>query len=384
MEEGLLMSRREQNVYRVIEQFVNRKMRRKEAALFLNVTERTVTRLGHRIVKLGLLGVTHGNKVREPWNKRAEQELEAITKLVKGEYFDFNMTHCLEQLREKHDVEISYTSFRRLCHKEKMVKRKQRRRLKIRKCRVRMQAEGMLLQMDGSHELWNGKDLWVLIGAIDDATSDVPYAEFFKSEGTLETLKVMKRIVEIKGIPLAIYVDKATWTGWSEKHEKMSNFKRACDELGIQIIFAHSPQAKGRIERLWGTMQDRLIPELRFNKITEIEKANKYLQEEFLAKYWKQNKTIPAVTTKSEYRVLNKKIDLSELFCIKEFRKIGNDHTIRWENEVYQVLGDFKHSIAKRYLELRFYPDGTHKAFCAGKKVELKGWGMKKDYKLVG
>jgi transposase len=368
----------------VIEQYVNKKLKRKEAALFLNVTERTVTRLGHKIVKMGLLGAAHGNKRKIPWNKRTEKDLEEIIKLVKSKYFDFNMTHCLERLREDCGIKVSYTSFRRLCHKEQMVKRKQTRRLKIRKCRVRMQSEGMLLQMDGSLEYWNGKEQWVLIGAIDDATSDVAYAEFFKAEGTLETLKVMKRIVETKGIPLAIYVDKAGWTGWSEKHENMSNFKRACGELGIQIIFAHSPQAKGRIERLWGTLQDRLIPELRLNKITEMDKANTYLQEEFLVKYWKKNKTIAAVNKNSEYKVLNEKIDLSELFCIKEFRKIGNNHTIRWDRDLYQVQGDFKHSLAKRYLELRFYLDGTHKAFCAGKQVQLVGWGMKKHYKLAG
>lgn len=136
-------------------------------------------------------------------------------KIVEDRYFDFNMTHCLELLKAEQGTEISYSVFRRWCHAHHIVKRKQRGRSKAHVKRVRMASEGLLLQFDGSHHKWNGKDVWCLIAAIDDATSDIPYAEFFLSEDTLNCMAVTQRIVEAKGIPYAVYVDRAgssmTW-----------------------------------------------------------------------------------------------------------------------------------------------------------------------------
>jgi len=377
------MTKSEGFKYRIVEQFLSGKINRREAAEILEMKERNISKIARRIEKKGFLGAAHGNRGRKPWNTFEIDEAEAIVKLVKDKYYDFNMTHCLELLRTNHEAKISYEFFRRLCHKVGTVKRKQKRRPKIRKCRVRMQSEGMLLQMDGSHHAWNGRDMWVLIGAIDDATSDVPHAEFFKREGTMECLTVMRRIIEKKGIPLAMYVDKAGWAGGCKKKHQTSQFQRACHEMGTQVLFAHSPEAKGRIERFWGTLQDRLIPEMRIRNIKNIEEANQYLQEDFLPNYWKKRNTVAPVSKQSKYRQQSKKKELEEIFCVKEIRKVKRDHTIQWHKETYRVLGPFKRSLAGREIELRFYPNEKWKAFFQDREVQLKPFGMKEHYKLV-
>jgi len=384
MEEGgIYMTKGEQFNYRIVEQFLEGQLSRVEAAQLLQMRERSISRLARRVEKKGFVGAVHGNRGKRPWNKLRSGECESIARLVRERYSDFNMTHCLEFLRDNHGVKVTYETFRRLCHKAMLVKRRQRRRPKARHRRSRMQSEGMLLQMDGSHHAWNGKDMWVLIGAIDDATSDIPHAEFFKSEGTMECMSVMRKIIETKGIPLAIYVDKAAWAGGAKKKHQTSQFKRACEELGIKVIFANSPEAKGRIERFWGTVQDRLIPELRLKGIKSMDKANQYLQEEFLSEYWKKRNTVEPISSQTKYRPVSKKLDLSEIFCMKEIRKIKRDHTIQWHGETYQVQSVHNRSMARHDIELRFYPDATHKAFVMGKQVKLVPFGMKSTYKLA-
>lgn len=157
-----------------------------------------------------------------------------------------------------------------------------------------MPQEGLLRQMDGCHHKSNGKDEWCLIAAIDDATSDIPFAEFFENgETTLNCMKVLEEIIKRKGVPKAIYTDKAGWAGGGKRTD-FSQFKRACEKLGIQIIFADSPEAKGRIERTFRTFQDRLIPELRLHGFTEVRSANRYLIDEFVEKYWKNTNVVKA------------------------------------------------------------------------------------------
>jgi hypothetical protein len=149
---------------------------RKEAAELLEVEERTVTRIARRIEVKGLLATVHGNRGKTPWNRRTEEQKATVMELVERQYFDFNMTHALEK---------------RWCHEKMLVKRQKRRKATARYRRARMQSEGLLLQMDGSPHRYNGKDEWCLIAAIDDATSDIPYAEFFLSEDTINCMTVL-------------------------------------------------------------------------------------------------------------------------------------------------------------------------------------------------
>lgn len=370
-QEGILVGKRMEFELQVISDFLSRKMSRVQASEMLGVRERTVSRKARRYEIKGLKSLLHGNRKRSPKNKILESKKREVMNLVESRYFDFNMTHCLEILERDHALKIGYYTFRRWSHEKHLVKRKKRRRSKPRKYRDRMESEGLLLQFDGSPHRWNGKDEWCLIGAVDDATSKMPYAEFFLSEGTLNCMTVMQRIIEKNGIPYALYVDRAGWFG-GQKRQNFAQFKRACEELDINVIFANSPQAKGRIERAWDTIQDRLIPEMRMRNIHRMPAANDYLQNQFLANYWNIKNTVVPRSLDIKYRKLDPRINLNEIFCNKEYRVLKRDHTISWDGELYHFNSPLKYSIQNQEIELRTYQDLTWKAFFAGKEICLE------------
>jgi hypothetical protein len=370
--EGLFMSKEEQVKFSIISDFINQRIRRSEAAFLLNVDERTITRTAKKIRREGIAGIKHGNSKRLPHNKTSALLLEKAVNMYEEKYYDMNVTHALEYLRKEIEFEnLKYEVLRKKLKSKNLIKRKKRRLSVKRNKRIRSAHEGYILQMDGSHHKWNRKDEWCLIAAIDDATSDIPYAEFFLSEDTLNCMTVMQNIIEKKGIPMAIYVDRAGWFG-GQKRQLFCEFKRACEELGIRVIFANSAQGKGRIERTWDTFQDRIIPEMRLRNITSITKANAFLQEEFIPCYWKIKNVIPAMNLEIRYTKLAEGIDLNEIFCLKEYRQVKNDHTLSWNGAIYRVESDLVYSIAKQSVEIRTYQNMTNKAFFAGKEIQLK------------
>jgi transposase-like protein len=381
-DEGIFMSKKGQLGFETVSEFLRGKLSRKEASELLGVRERTISRMARRIETRGILGFVHGNRSRCPTNKKPEQFKLSVMKLVKQTYFDFNMTHCLEKLAEDHGIEVKYETFRRWCHEHHHVKRSKRRKPIARMRRARMPNEGLLLQLDGSPHRYNGKDEWCLIAAIDDATSDIPHAEFFPSEDTLSCMTVLQRIIEQKGIPYAIYVDKAGWLAGA-KRQNFSQFKRACDELGIRVIAAHSPEAKGRIERAWDTFQDRLIPEMRLRKIHRMPTANDYLQTQFLPNYWKQNNTVLPRSPESRYSPLSTAHNLRETLCIKDYRAIKQDHTIQWDGALYQLESPVKYSIYRQKIEIRTYQDLKWQAFYAGRPISLTPVDIPQKLKLA-
>jgi hypothetical protein len=225
--------------------------------------------------------------------------------------------------------------------------------------------------MDGSPHRYNGKDNWCLIAAIDDATSDIPYAEFFLSEDTINCMTVLQKIVETKGIPYAIYVDRAGCLGGG-KRSNFNQFRRACKELNIRIIFASSPEAKGRIERTWDTIQDRIIPEMRLRQIHSLSAANNYLQSQFIPNYWTPNNTVVPQSLESRYSPVPPHVNLREIFCIKDYRSVNRDHTLSWDGKLYQLDSPLKYSIRGQKIEIRTYQDHTWIAYYAGKPIELR------------
>jgi transposase len=371
-DEGIYMSKNGQFTYQAITDFLNNKLSRRETGELLQVQERTVTRLARRIESKGLFGVIHGNRDRTPFNKIPDQFKNEVMKLVEEKYFDFNMTHCLEVLKSEHEIVVKYATFRKWCHQRHIVKRRKRGKGIARNRRTRMQSEGLLLQMDGSPHRYNGKDEWCLIAAIDDATSDIPYAEFFLSEDTINCMTVMQKIIENKGIPYAIYVDKAGCLGGGKRGGFYSQFKRACNELNIRIIFASSAEAKGRIERTWDTFQDRIIPEMRVRQIHRMPAANHYLQNQFIPNYWTPKNTVVPHSLESRYKPLPEGKNLREIFCLKEYRSVKRDHTLSWNSVTYQLESPLKYSIRGQQIELRTYQDLSWVAYYAGKPIELR------------
>ncbi|MDE1466104.1 ISNCY family transposase, partial [Spartinivicinus poritis] len=249
------------------------------------------------------------------------------------------------------------------------VKRAKRRRSLVRKRRERMDAPGLLLQMDGSPHCWFGNKKSCLIAIIDDATSEL-HGEFFKAETTEGCLKVMRDYIEQKGLFKTLYVDKAGIFG-GPKRCNFSQMQRACEELGIEILFAHSPQGKGRIERAFDTLQDRLIPEMRLRQISDTQSANHYLQEVFIPEFWQKNIVVKAKEVASEFTPIPAHLNLDDVCIQKEYRKIRNDHTFSYGNKFYLIESALKHSIAKQKIEIRKRPGGDFCAYFAGRHLAI-------------
>ncbi|MBC7660585.1 MAG: ISNCY family transposase [Chitinophagaceae bacterium] len=349
MDGAIVMTKNEQYLVRIIEDYRAGRVSRKEAATLLDISEKSVQRKSKRVKLKGVEGIKHGNCGLRPVNKVGDSVKAAILKLASQVYYDFNMTHCYQILVAKHDLRASYSTFHSWCRSSGIGKRKRRRPAKKRIYRDRLSNEGLMLQMDGSHHKWNGQDEWVLIAAIDDATSDIPFAGFYRSEDTLNCKGVLQRIIEVRGIPESLYVDHAGWFG-GMKRQHFSQFTRACEELGIRVIYANSPEAKGRIERTWQTFQDRLIPELRIEGIKAMEAANTYLQKTFIPKYWQIRNTVEARNSESRYRELDRAINLNDVFCMKYPRKVRKDHTVMFDNRLYALKGIWEGSIANKEI----------------------------------
>ena len=370
-EAGVIMSKRDVFEFEQIERFLAGQQSRSDTALLLGQTTRTVSRKARKVESKGLLGVKHRNLGKRPINKKSDLLKMHVCKLIRKDYFDYNMSHLMETLKLSNGISIAYTTLRRWCHEINVVKKRyKKQRPNARKKRSRMANEGFLLQMDGSPHCYVPLKEWVLIAAIDDATNDVPAAQFYEAENTFNCMDILEQVIQNKGIPWGIYVDRAGWLGGG-KRQHFSEFTRACEELGIEVIFANSPQGKGRIERWFQVPQDRLVAELRTNKITDINEANRYLKDEFLKGYWRKEKMVKAKSEITKYRPLQESHNLTEIFSMRYLRKINYDNTFKWKNNVYQILNP-PGTIVNQEVELRFYRSGESSVYFADRKLEVQ------------
>ena len=339
------------------------------AAKLLNRSRRTIERYLRQYDKHGIKFVIHGNAGKKPGNKLPDRLKLKVQSLIKEKYYDVNLQHLAELLETNEGIQVKRETLRRWAHEIHHVKRAKKRRSKVRKRRERMESAGLLLQMDGSTHRWFGDEKSCLIAIIDDATSEI-YAEFFKSETTQGCFKVMRDYIMKKGLFKILYVDRAGIFG-GPKRCNFSQVQRACEELGIEIIFATSPQGKGRIERSFDTLQDRLVPELRLQNIKNMQEANDYLQQVFLPGYWQKNLTVNAKNQDAEFTPVPKHLNLDAICIQKEYRKIRNDHTFSYGNKFYLIEEPIKHSIAKQEIEIRKQPDGNFNAYFAGQQLAI-------------
>lgn len=368
---AIALSKKEQFELNILAKFRNGEVTRVRAAELLGLSERQVTRKSKQVVKEGVRGILHGNRGKTPSNKTTLEIKTHFLNLYRNVYANFNMTHALEMIQSEHNLTIPYSVFRRWCEEAKIQKFRNRKS-KPRIFRERFAAEGIMLQMDGSPHKWNGRTDWCLISMIDDATSEVPHAEFFPAEDTLSCLQVLRRVVEKKGIPLTIYVDRAGVYGGTAKRFDFAQFGRACKQLGIEVIFANSPQGKGRVERGFRTYQDRLLAELHHYQHFTIPSANAYLQEKFLPNYWNERLTVEPRMAKSQYLPVPTDINLDEIFCMIETRIVKQDHTISIDNVHYQITTSSSFSIANRTVEVRTYIDRPMAIYFNGNRCEVK------------
>ena len=339
------------------------------AAKLLNKSRRTIERYLKKYHKVGIQFVVHQNTGKLPSNKTCDEIKRTVQSLIKKKYFDVNLTHLGELLEENENIQVKRETLRGWAHEIHHVKRAKRRRSQVRKRRERMESPGLLLQMDGSTHRWFGNEKSCLIAIIDDATSEV-HAEFFESETTLGCLKVLHDYIAHKGLFKALYVDKAGIFG-GPKRCNFSQVKRACSELGIEIIFANSPQGKGRIERSFDTFQDRLVPELRLNDVQDMDSANRHLHDVFIPSFWRDHIQVMPRNEAPEFTSVPEHISLDDVCVVKDYRKIRSDHTFSYGNKFYLIESPLKHSIAKQKIEIRTCQDDGFVAYFAGRHLAV-------------
>lgn len=339
-----------------------------EAGMVLGRTIRTIYRLLRRVRERGVEGVIHGNRGNQHATRFKDALKEKILKLVRGKYKDINDTHLVEILAREDKIEVSREWLRQKLRAADIGPKRKRRKARYRSRRERKEAFGMMIQIDASNHDWlegRGPKM-ALLGGIDDATGFV-WAQFEDSETTWGYLRLIRQIVLSHGIPLSLYSDRhMIFHSPKEPNiiEQMQNvrprtqFGRAMDELGTEIIPAYSAPAKGRIEKLWNTFQDRLIVEMRLKDIGTKDEANIFLQE--YLKDFNQRFTVPA--RKKEW-VFRKRVSLWQLdriLCLKETRVVQKDHTISFEGLVLQIPPSSKWaSIARQRVNILQLKDGS-------------------------
>src|SRR5271169_6717089 len=262
-----------------------------EAAEIIGVTDRTMRRWRERLETHGYSGLVDRRKGRASDRQVPVAKVEAMLQLYRDTYFDLNMRHFHDKLSEEHGIQLSYTFVQKALQGAGLVARGRKRR-KHRRRRERRPMPGMLLHIDGSKHQWFGDDRWYdLIVILDDATSEIYYAQLVEEESTRTVMEGLRTVIENKGLFCALYSDRGSHffvtpkAGEKVDKHRPTQVGRALKELGVQMIAAYSPQARGRSERSFGTWQGRLPQELRLASIHTVEAANRFLREHYIAEF---------------------------------------------------------------------------------------------------
>jgi transposase len=346
-EDIIMLRQRELKRLHVIHKVLEGTVTQREAADLISLTERQIRGIVKRIKEEGDEGIRHKSRGRPSHRKLPFKE--RIVELYRTGYPDFGPTLFTEKLEEREDITVSRETVRTWLMEEGEWK-KHRKRKAHRQWRERKDRYGEMLQMDGSHHDWfegRGPEC-VLMGYIDDATGRA-YGRFYDYEGTIPAMDSFKGYITEYGFPMSVYLDKhTTYKSWARKNEfrevePISQFGRALSELGVRKLHAHSAQAKGRIERLFNTFQDRVVKEMRLQGVGTIEEANRFMVS-YLPVYNRRFSVEPK-EKEDLHRTAN--IDLDAILCIKTERTLKNDHTIQLDGKLYQIEDNIR---AKRVM----------------------------------
>ncbi len=338
------LNQREQARLQILNSVMEFQVPRAQAAELLGISERQFRRILAAYRRDGAAALVHGNRGRKPRNAVPEDVAAAAVILASGKYAGFNHSHFTEVLAEREGIQLSRQTVSRLLNRSGLASAKQHRPPKHRVRRERMPQEGMLLQVDGSHHRWleDRGPRFVLLLAVDDATGTVASALFRPEEDTRGYFLLMEEVIRTYGIPLAIYGDRHGVFKFNGKPRHITQpvgptqFTRAMQELGIEQIFARSPQAKGRVERMAGTFQDRLVSELRLAGAATIDQANAVLRD-FLPHFNSQFH-VPAQQSQPAYRSLEPSLHLERILCFKHSRQVARDNTVKYQLRTLQLL----------------------------------------------
>ena len=372
------MSRREWGRYQLIEQSLKKEITQARAAELLELSERHVRRLVKRVRLKGMRGLIHGNRGRPSPRKMSPEMVERIASLIAERYPDFGPLHAAEKLWERHQVRVSREKARRIMM-AKGLWRRRRRRKEDHVWRERKPHVGEMVQMDGSHHSWLEKrgPRLVLMGYVDDASSRV-FGRFYDYEGIYPAMDSLRRYIERYGLPQSLYLDKHSTYRTSRQpdteellrdEQAQTQFERALNEVGIKAIHANSPQAKGRIERTFGTFQDRLVKEMRLEGVSTCEEANRFL-DVYLPKHNRRFMKEP-LRPQDLHRPVPKSLNLDDIFCLQGIRTVNNGYIIKWTSRTF-VLTRPSLTLRRQKVVVREWFDGRLSIRFKGKELEYK------------
>ncbi len=346
----------------IYERARERKLSQVQAAEILGVSERTFRRWRDRFEAEGAEGLFDRRLGRAAGNRVPVDAVMEVLELFDTRYRDFTARHFYDKLVETHDFKLSYNRVRITLQAHGRIRPAPRRGAHRRK-RPRRPIVGMMLHQDGSSHEWVSGQWWDLIVTMEDATNEVCSAFFVAEEGTMSSFQGIGDVIEGRGLFCSLYADRGSHyrhtpeAGGKVDKDNPTQVGRALEQLGIELIAAYSPQARGRSERMFGTLQNRLPQELRLNGITTMDEANRFLKETFLPAH-NARFARPAEDAGSAFVPFAG--NLRDILCIQEDRIVGNDNTVRYKTRVLQIPADrHRHHYVKAKVRVHEYPDGT-------------------------
>jgi len=368
------MSQRQLQRFQVVSMALEGRCTVREAAQALGVSPRQLLRLKRAVRDRGARGVVHGNTQRASPRRTDERLLRRVLRLARGKYKGFNDTHMCEFLWLNEKILLGRETLRRILRSAGIASPRRHRPPRHRSRRPRRPQGGMLLQLDGSYHDWlEGRGPWLcLLSAIDDATNTLVAARFDIAEDSAGYLHLLRQTVRSRGIPLSVYTDRhgifqVSRSNWTLEEQlaggqRPTQVARALEQLGIELILATSPQAKGRVERLFGTLQSRLVSEMRLARVRTIEQANAFL-EGFLPRF-NQRFARPPAEPQSAYRPLSRSVDLDRICSLAYRSVVGNDNTVRIDSGIIDIpAGPGRRSYAKARVDSHQLLDGSWRIY---------------------
>ena len=341
-----------------------KKIRWWDAAEIIGVTDRTMRRWRERLESGGYSGLVDRRKGKASDRRVPLAKVEEVLRLYQETYFDLNIRHFHEKLQEEHGIQLSYTWVQKALQGAGLVARGRKRR-KHRRRRERRPMPGMLLHIDGSKHQWFGDERWYdLIVILDDATGEIYYAQLVQEESTRTVMEGLRAVIESKGIFCALYSDRGSHffvtprAGEKVDKHRLTQVGRALKELGVQMIPAYSPQARGRSERSFGTWQGRLPQELRLAGITTPEGANVFLGQRYIAAF-NQKFAVAAAEKGTAFRRTTRS-DLGWIFTVQTERVVAKDNTVAIGDRNWQLeKSRFRSSLAGCTVTIHEHLDGN-------------------------
>jgi transposase len=334
------------------------------AAEIIGVTPRTMRRWRQRLEEDGYDGLRDRRRGKVSRRRVPLATVEKVLELYQDKYFDLSVLHFHEKLREEHDIKLSYSWVKQALQGAGLVPRRKKRGPHRRR-RPRREMPGMMLHIDGSKHRWfQDERYYDLIVILDDATSEIYYAQLVEEESTRTVMAALREVVETKGVFCSLYSDRGSHffvtpkAGGKVDKSRPTQVGRALKELGIQMIPSYSPQARGRMERSFGTWQNRLPQELRLAGIGTVEKANQFLRESYIAEF-NRKFTVEAKQKGTAFRKSGRR-DLDWVFTVQTERVVDNDNTVAIRHQRWQLdKSRWRHTLAGCTVTIHEHLDPT-------------------------